>query len=211
MRMRKVVIVLLLSVALEVTGFVAGLGPFRGTNRTGPAGRPGQEVNPVKTGVEKPREGLKADQVSPTGASSAETSPNEGDPSRNPFALPAGVHPLSGAAPSLRPPGEVGAHDTDPARAAVPEPPARELSGILVGPRDRVAIIDGTLLRAGDSVEGEHVIDIPRDHVVLARDGQRRTLRLPPPFPGSGQRAGQPETRASADGVQPKRSNGAKP
>jgi len=202
MKMRKIVIMLLLSVALELTGFVAGLQPFRSTNRTDPAGRPSQGANPVKTAVEKPREGLKADQVSPTAASSAETSPNEADPSRNPFALPAGVHSLnqpSGAAANLRPPGEAGASDdTGPARAAVPAPPARELSGILVGPRDRVAIIDGTLLRAGESLEGEHVIDIRQDHVVLARDGQRRTLRLPPPFPEPGQRTGQPERNGAA-------------
>ena len=202
MKMRKIVIMLLLSVALELTGFVAGLQPFRGTSPTGPAVRPGQGANPVKTAVEKPREGLKADQVSPTGAPSAESSPNQDDPSRNPFELPAGVHSLnqpSGAAANLRPPGEAGASDgAGPARAAVPAPPARELSGILVGPRDRVAIINGTLLRTGESLEGEHLIDIRRDHVILARDGQRRTLRLPPPFPDPGQRTGQPERNGAA-------------
>ena len=199
--MRKVVIVLLLSVAFELTGFVSGLRLFPGKGGTGPAVSPQQQVKPAKARVEKAPEGLKADQASPEGGSDEGPSPSEGAPSRNPFALPAEVHPLkqpSGAAAALSPSDEAGA---DPARAAVPAPPAHELSGVLVGARDRVAIIDGTLLRTGDVLGGEHVIDIRRDHVVLARDGRRRTLRLPPPFPEPG---------SSADGVQPERSNGAK-
>ena len=204
---RKFVMVLLLSVVLEVTGFLPGLQPFRGKSGPGPAVSPQQQVKPAKARAEKPREEPKADQASPEGGSGEGPSAREGDPPRNPFALPDGIRSLNqapGAAAALSLSDEAGA-----SRAAVPEPPARELSGILVGPRDRVAIINGTLLRTGESLEGEHLIDIRRDHVVLARDGQRRTLRLPPPFPESGQGTGRPEPPSSADRVNPKRSNGA--
>lgn len=208
--MRKVVIMLLLGMALEVSGFLGTVEFLREKMRTGPVGRLAQEVNQARSLVGKAREVLNADQLTPEALSKAVAALGQGDPSRNPFALPQGVNALNQPTGDLRPPGEAGAGgEKDPTLASRPKPPAHELNGILVGTLDRVAIIDGTLLRTGDVLEGEHVIDIGRDHVVLARDGQRRTLRLPPPFPESGQETGQPEPRSSAEGVQPKRLNGA--
>ena len=195
---RKIVILLLLSAALEVTGLVVGPQIFSDKSGTGPAGRPSQ-VKLAKPIVEEPREAPKTDHTSPEGASSAEVSPSQVEaPSRNPFALPSGVdlrNQASGAS------GKAVA-SRDPARADTPASPGRELNGILVGARDRVAIIGGTLLRPGDSVEGERVIEIRSDYVVLARDGRRRTLRLPPAFPELEPGTGLPGTWVG--GVQPK-------
>jgi hypothetical protein len=52
-----------------------------------------------------------------------------------------------------------------------------------VSARERLAIIDGALLRTGDTLEGERVAEIRADLVVLVAEDRRRTLRLPPPFP----------------------------
>ena len=210
---RKLVIVLLLGMALEVAGLFGGMEFLREKAPTSPVGRFSQQVKEVRSLVEKAREALKADQLTPDALSKTAASLGLGDPSRNPFALPSGVRPVNQptkAAANIGPPGEAGVADgKDGTRAPGPKPPASELSGILVGARDRVAIINGTLVRSGDSIEGERVIDIRRDHVVLARDGQRRTLRLPPPFPESAEGTEQLEIRSSAGGVQPEGSNGA--
>lgn len=208
---KKVITVVLLVGALEVVWLLGGLDLLRGKSVTGPVGRLKQEVDQVKSLIEKASEALKADPASVGRAPMAGASPSSGDPLRDPFALPQGVRLLTQPSGSADPkaPGEAGASpEKELAKAVPPEPPARELSGILVGPHDRVAIIDGTLVRTGDRIEGDHVIAIRRDHVVLARDGQRRTLRLPPPFPESRPGTEQLELRPSA-GLRPKRSNGA--
>lgn len=200
---RKVVVVLVLGMALEVSGLMGTMELLREKTRSGPIGRVLKEVDQARSLIGKAQDGLNADKLTAEALSKAVAALGRGDPARNPFELPAEVRSMNqpaGAAAGLSPSDEAGAP-----QGSVPAPPPRELNGILVGPRDRVAIIDGTLLRMGDTLEGEHVVDIGRDHVVLARDGQHRTLRLPPPFPESGQ----PETRSSADGAQPKRSNGA--
>lgn len=202
---KKIITLFLLGTALEVAWLYGGLEILRGKSGFGLVGRIKQEVEQVKTLVEKATEALKAEQGSLGVGSLAGSPPAPGDPSRNPFALPQGVRLL--AQPSgTETPGEAGA-EKEAAKAA--PPPARELNGILVGPRDRVAIIDGTLVRAGDSLQGERVIDVRRDHVVLARDGQRRTLHLPPPFPESKPGTEQLEISSSTGEPSPKRSNGA--
>jgi len=205
--MRKLVVMVLLGAVLEGAWLFGGLELLRGKSGPGPAGRLMQEVNQVKTLVGKAREVL--DQASLGGDTAAGLS--QGDPSRNPFALPQGVRLLSALPETADPKAQdqAGAPtEKDPAKA---EPLTRVLSGILTGSRQRLAIIDGTLVGTGDHIEGEQVVDIGRDSVVLARDGQRRTLRLPPPFPESGQEKDQQATGPAADGAKPKRGDGAKP
>lgn len=209
--MRKLVPVLLLATVLEGAWLLGGLELLRDKAGTGPVGRLTQELKQAKTLIEKASEALKVNPAALEQVLKQAAPLTPADPSRNPFALPEGVRSLAEPAAPADPKasGEVGAStEKDMAKAATPEPPARQLSGILVGPRDRVAIIDGALVRPGDSLEGERVIEIRRDQVVLAREGQRRTLRLPPPFPESGQAAEQVQIRSSADAVPPKRSNG---
>lgn len=201
---RKFLIVLVLGTALEIAWLYGGLELLRSRIGGGPVGRMVQQAKQVKTAIEKASETVKTIEqpVAPQVALSL------GDPDRNPFALPPGVRLLTdaGAPGEAKPPSEAAGQEL--AKAALPEPPARQLNGILVGPRDRVAIIDGTLVRPGDSLEGERVIDIQRDRVVLARDGRERTLRLPPPFPESSPETEQLQIRSSAGGDQPKRPNG---
>lgn len=202
---RKLIVVVLLGAILEGAWLMGAMQLLRGTMGSGPLGRLAQEVTQVKTLIGKAGDALKVDQTALEKALKelrGELSPSPSDPSRDPFALPQGVRLLSELSGAINPTavGEVGTEKSaqkDGGKAAAAEPRARQLSGILVGPRDRVAIIDGTLVRPGDSHDGEQVIDIQRDHVVLARDGQRRTLRLPPPFPESGQWAQQVEIRVS--------------
>jgi hypothetical protein len=203
---RKLFIVLLLGAALEVAWLYGGLDLIRSKTGTGPVDRPVKEANQVKPSVEQAREVVKADPAALGKALLAASPPIPGDPSRDPFALPSGVRLLAdvGAA-QAKAEGEAAGQEL--AKAA---PPARQLNGILVGPRDRFAIIDGTLVRSGDSLEGERIVGIERDHVVLARDGQQRTLRLPPPFPELSPATEQGQTRSSAGESQPKRPNGVK-
>jgi hypothetical protein len=200
---RKLLIVVVLGAMLEIAWLYGGLELLRSRIGGGPVGRMMQQAKQVKTAIEKASEALKTlEQVT-----TAVLPPSPGDPSRNPFALPPGVRLLT--EPSGTAGGEAGPSiEKELAKAAVPEPPARQLSGILVGPGDRVAIIDGTLVRAGDNLDGERVIDIQRDRVVLAQDGRERTLRLPPPFPESSPGTEQLQIRSPARGDQPKRPNG---
>lgn len=205
---KKITVLLLLGAALEVAWLMGTMELLRSKIGSSSLDRFGQELKQAKSLIERAGEAFKAEQPSLEQALKelrGEPASSPGDPSRNPFALPPGVRLLA------QPSGDTqaGSTETDPAKAAAPEPRARELNGILVGPRDRVAIIDGVLVRAGDSLEGERVIDVRRDHVVLARDGQRRTLHLPPPFPESKQETEPVEVRASTSQVPSKRSNGA--
>lgn len=171
--MRKLLPIMLLGTVIEVAWLLGGLEMLRGKAGPGVVGQIGQEVAQVKQLLEKAREAMEV---------RAATPPSAGDPSRNPFALPPGVQLLGQVAD-----GQPGASGASPekggAPAPPPPPPARELAGILVGPRERLAIIDGTIVRAGDRLDDERVVDIRHDRVVLAREGGRRTLRLPPPFP----------------------------
>lgn len=204
---RKFLAVMVLGAVIEIAWLYGGLNLLRSKLGTGTVGQMVQQAKQVKTALEKATETLKSLEQATTGGLLA----SPGDPNRDPFALPPGVRHLaepSGPAES-RTAGEGGpSTGKELAKAAVPEPPARQLNGILVGARDRVAIIDGTLVRPGDSLEGERIVDIQRDHVVLARDGRERTLRLPPPFPESSSGTEQLQIRPSAGGDQPKRPNG---
>ncbi|MFZ5861695.1 MAG: hypothetical protein ACOYXR_02415 [Nitrospirota bacterium] len=65
-----------------------------------------------------------------------------------------------------------------PVGTAQPTPSARvELQGIIAGPRGMVAIIDSTIVRIGDRVGAERVIDItPRAVVLQTGDYTRRLV-----------------------------------
>jgi len=168
--MRKLLPIMLLGTVIEVAWLLGGLEMLRGKAGPGVVGQIGQEVAQVKPLLEKAREAMEV---------RAATPPSAGDPSRNPFALPPGIQLLGQVAD-----GQPGASGASPEKGVGPAPPpARELAGILVGPRERLAIIDGTIVRAGDRLDDERVVDIRHDRVVLARAGEQRTLHLPPPFP----------------------------
>jgi len=58
---------------------------------------------------------------------------------------------------------------------------AVRLSAILERGGDRVAVIDRDVVRKGDMIGNEKVVEIGRDRVVLARGAVRRTLTLADP------------------------------
>jgi hypothetical protein len=56
--------------------------------------------------------------------------------------------------------------------------PAVRLSAIFEKGKDRVAIIDREVVRKGDMVGNEKVLEIEKDKVILTRDGTKRVLSL---------------------------------
>jgi hypothetical protein len=72
----------------------------------------------------------------------------------------------------------------DPMRPANAAPAQTEsqdlrLEAIFTNGGSRVAIVNGQLVRAGESVETAHIESITEDSVRYTRDGSSRTVRLP--------------------------------
>ena len=80
-----------------------------------------------------------------------------------------------------------------PAQFAAPvvdeldEPPRQQqfedrhnLRGVVAGRNPR-AVVDGYILAIGAELDGYQVVEIQRDAVIFERDGDRRTLSIPPP------------------------------
>jgi hypothetical protein len=84
---------------------------------------------------------------------------------RDPFLLPPGVKPLNkvGSEPILPKPSTS---------------PSFELKAILVGDRLRLASINRQIVTVGDLIEGERVLEIETDRVVLEKEGKKRILYL---------------------------------
>jgi MSHA biogenesis protein MshK len=82
-----------------------------------------------------------------------------------------------------------------PVRAAAPA--ALRLEGVIDG-AERVAIVNGRVVRAGDVVNGATVLEVLRRGVRLARAGKIQLLTLPAePLPGSVRLARSVEANAS--------------
>jgi MSHA biogenesis protein MshK len=82
-----------------------------------------------------------------------------------------------------------------PVRAAAPA--ALRLEGVIDG-AERVAIVNGRVVRAGDVVNGATVLEVLRRGVRLARAGKIQLLTLPAePLPGSVRVARSVEATAS--------------
>ena len=58
---------------------------------------------------------------------------------------------------------------------------ALKLLGIMEGGRGRVAIIDNEVVRKGDTVAGERVLDIGKETVTLVLDGSKRVITMQEP------------------------------
>jgi hypothetical protein len=86
---------------------------------------------------------------------------------RDPFLLPPGVHLLSKIGASLGVKG-------GPSRT---EPDMR-VKAILIGDHIRLASIDRHIVTVGDSIQGEKVLEIKTDRVILGKGDQKRTLLL---------------------------------
>ena len=106
----------------------------------------------------------------------------EEDSGRNPFSLPAGVHlrsksqgvPAAVKAPEKTPPRETKMVDIHPS----PVPPPLTVKAILISSQSRWALIDRHMVREGDSIGGEKILVIAKDHVVLGGGDKERKLFL---------------------------------
>ena len=103
-------------------------------------------------------------------------------PGRNPFSLPAGIHlrskspavPAALKAPETAPKGETKVLDVPPS----PLPTPLKVRAILIGSQTRLALIDRHIVREGDSIEGEKILVIAKEYVVLGQGDKKRTLFL---------------------------------
>jgi hypothetical protein len=94
---------------------------------------------------------------------------------RDPFFLPAGVHPLSKIDTTL------GAKGTLPKLGSKPSdfpPPPLKVKAILISDHIRLALIDSHIVMVGDAIHHEKVLEINTDRVVLGKGDQKRTLLL---------------------------------
>jgi len=93
---------------------------------------------------------------------------------KDPFSLPSGVRLLSMEAP---------VHEDKKVPATVtpeikPVEPSLKLKAILISDRIRLASIDRSIVTVGDSVNGEKILEIQSDRVILEKEGKKRTILL---------------------------------
>jgi len=88
---------------------------------------------------------------------------------RDPFLLPPGVHLLS----------KIGTASgrTDRQSNDILSPPL-QVKAILISDHARLALIDRHIIKVGDSIHGEKVLEIKTDRVILGKGEQKRTLLL---------------------------------
>jgi len=101
-------------------------------------------------------------------------------PGRNPFSLPAGIHLRS---KSTAVPMASKVLETAPKRETkvldVPPPPSPlKIKAILITSQSRLALIDRHIVRVGESIQEEKILEIAKDYVVLGKGDKKRTLLL---------------------------------
>lgn len=95
------------------------------------------------------------------------------DPDKDPDA------PVTSAAEEESPDEAPPASDRPTRRRARYIPPGRyRVDGIMAGAFDATAILNGTVVRVGDEIDGARVIEIGSNRVVLNADGQRVVLHM---------------------------------
>jgi len=88
---------------------------------------------------------------------------------RDPFSLPLGIHPLSKEENK----GETAKVTNDE------ESKVGRVKAILISRHISLALVDRRIVKIGDSIDGEEVVDISPDRVVLGKGGKKKTLFLP--------------------------------
>jgi len=96
---------------------------------------------------------------------------------KDPFSLPSGVRLLSKEGPAqedkkFQPVAEIKPTEIKPVETPL------KLKAILIGDHVRLASIDRSIVTVGDSVNGEKVLEIRSDRVILEKEGKKRTLVL---------------------------------
>ena len=103
-------------------------------------------------------------------------------PGRNPFSLPAGIHlrsmreavPVASRVPETAPQREIKILDIPPS----PLPAPLKVRAILITSQSRLALIDRHIVRVGESIQEEKILEIAKDYVVLGKGDKKRTLLL---------------------------------
>ncbi len=88
---------------------------------------------------------------------------------RDPFLLPPGVHLFSKIGTTS------GRTSSQPGNILSP---SFIVTAILISDRARLALIDRHIVKVGDSIHGEKVLEIKTDGVILGKGEQKRTLLL---------------------------------
>ena len=83
---------------------------------------------------------------------------------RDPFSLPAGIHPLSK--------GETATMTREE------KSKAGRVKAILISRHIRLALVDRSIVTIGDSVNDEKVVEIRPDQVILKKEGKKRAFFL---------------------------------
>jgi type II secretory pathway component PulC len=96
---------------------------------------------------------------------------------KDPFFLPSGVRLLSKEIPvqedkKFQPIAEIKPNEIKPVE------PSLKLKAILIGDHVRLASIDRSIVSIGDFINGEKVLEIRSDLVILEKEGKKRTLVL---------------------------------
>ena len=115
------------------------------------------------------KEMLREDEESPSQKKPADTR------SRNPFLLPWGVYLLS----------KEGATPVRKEKAAGPDAKLEEaeispfkVRAILISDQIRLATIGSQIVAVGDEINGEEILEIKKDQVILGKGDKKRTLHL---------------------------------
>jgi hypothetical protein len=88
---------------------------------------------------------------------------------RDPFSLPLGIHPLS-----------KGENKGETAKVTKgEESKTGRVRAILISRHISLALVDRHIVKIGDSIDGEKVVEISPDQVVLEKGGKKRVLFLP--------------------------------
>lgn len=106
---------------------------------------------------------------------------------RDPFLLPPGVKILGLGKEEKQVKQEIKkesfpsrpAEEPSPIKGAESSPPSLSLKAILISDRLRLAAIDERIVSIGEVIEGEKILQIQEDRVVLSHGDKRRTLYLP--------------------------------
>jgi hypothetical protein len=99
----------------------------------------------------------------------------KGDRVRNPFLLPSGVYLPSKQGVGSVPKEKVKVHEV---RVEEPEPPSLKVKAILISDQIRLAAIASRIVAVGDKIDGETILEIKKDRVILGRGNSKRTLHL---------------------------------
>jgi hypothetical protein len=88
---------------------------------------------------------------------------------RDPFSLPLGIHPLSK--------GENKGETATVTKGG--ESKTGRVRAIFISRHISLALVDRHIVKIGDSIDGEKVVEISPDQVVLEKGGKKRVLFLP--------------------------------